>query len=292
MINAWKRLALLFLVLLSAGPNVALSDHIYPRNLSANGPWKTNLQHITAGVRGDLQVSDRNRRLAVDQAGVPALIEMNGVVRAYFQWAPTADDTIQFFDHIAYSDFDNGRWSAPQIISIDYERGRAHKYPFDPTVVALPEGGYRLYFTRNQSRRAGPSNKMTLGSAYSADGVTFSTEPGDRLKLDDRRINDCAVIFFDGKWHLISPNHDKMGEGYYAISDDGLTFERQDDLFMSGGAWLGNMVEHDGAVYFFGTGFTLKTRDFKTWEKVQRNRMADPGVAISGGKLHILSVGM
>ena len=64
MINAWKRLALLFLVLLSAGPNVALSDHIYPRNLSANGPWKTNLQHITAGVRGDLQVSDRNRRLA------------------------------------------------------------------------------------------------------------------------------------------------------------------------------------------------------------------------------------
>ena len=47
-----------------------------------------------------------------------------------------------------------------------------------------------------------------------------------------------------------------------------------------------------GEVYFFGTGFTLKTKDFKRWERVQRNRMADPGVAISNGKLHVLSVGM
>ena len=55
---------------------------------------------------------------------------------------------------------------------------------------------------------------------------------------------------------------------------------------------MGNMVEHRGEVYFFGTGFTLKTKDFKRWERVQRNRMADPGVAISNGKLHVFSVGM
>jgi hypothetical protein len=282
------------LVLAAAGtvPHLALSDHIYPRNLSANGPWKTNLQYITGRAQGDLPVTDRNRKMVIDQAGVPALIDMDGVLRAYFQWAPTKDDTIQYFDHIGFSTLENGRWSSPQIINIDFDRRRAHTYPFDPTVVALPQGGYRLYFTQNESRRAGPSNKMTLGSAYSEDGVNFAIEPGHRLKLDDRRINDCAVIYFDGKWHLISPNHDKMGEGYYATSEDGLTFERQDDLFMSGGAWLGNMVEHRGAVYFFGTGFTLKTKDFKRWERVQRNRMADPAVAISNGKLHVLSVGM
>ena len=282
----------LLLTIAGAFPSLAFGDHIYPRNLSANGPWKTNLQYITGQAQGNLQVSDRKRKMVVDQAGVPALIDMDGVLRAYFQWAPTEEETIQYFDHVGFSTLENGRWSPPQIININFDQRRSHTYPFDPTVVALPEGGYRLYFTQNESRRAGPSNKMTLGSAFSEDGVNFTIEPGQRLKLDDRRINDCAVIYFDGKWHLISPNHDKMGEGYYATSEDGLTFERQENLFMSGGAWLGNMVEHRGEVYFFGTGFTLKTKDFKRWERVQRNRMADPGVAISNGKLHVLSVGM
>ena len=286
------RLCTLLLVLLFTVPKVAFADHKYPRNLSANGPWKTNLQYMTGTARSDLLINDRGRKLAVDQAGVPTLIEIDGVLRAYFQWAPTGDDTIQFFDHIGYSDLSNGRWSEPQIITIDHDQRQRHEYPFDPTVVALTEGGYRLYFTQNETRRAGPNNKMTLGSAFSEDGVNFVMEPGDRLKLEDTKINDCAVIFFNGLWHLIAPNHDKMGEGYYATSQDGLSFERQDDLFMSGGAWLGNMVEHRGAVYFFGTGFTLKTRDFKTWQRAQRSRMADPGVAIFDGKVHVLAVGM
>ncbi len=278
--------------LLITAPTPALADHKMPKNLTANGPWKTNLQYMTGSVRGDLSVNDRGRKLAIDQAGVPTLIEVNGSLRAYFQWAPTADDTIRFFDHIGYSDLKNGRWSKPEIITIDYDERRPHTYPFDPTVVALESGGYRLYFTRNQQRRAGPSNKMTIGSAYSKDGINFAIEPGERLKLEDRRINDCAVVFFHGLWHLIAPNHDRMGQGYYATSKDGLTFERQDNLQMNGGAWLGNMIAHNDAVFFFGTGFTLKTRDFKTWERVQRNRMADPGVAIFDAKVHVLAVGM
>ena len=277
---------------LLAPVNAASADHVYPRNLEANGPWKSNLQYMSGSARSDLPINERGRTLAIDQAGVPTLIEIDGVLRAYFQWAPTKDETIQFFDHVGYSELRNGRWTEPKIIDVDYDRRIRHSYPFDPTVVALDDGGYRLYFTRNLTRKAGPANLMTLGSAYSDDGITFEMEPGDRMKLDGARINDCAVIFFGGQWHLISPNHDEMGVGYYATSKDGLNFEQQDDLFMNGGAWLGNMVEYEGAVFFFGTGFTLKTNDFKHWRKVQRNRLADPGVALHKGKVHVLSVGM
>jgi len=277
---------------LLAPVNAASADHVYPRNLEANGPWKSNLQYMSGSARSDLPINERGRKLAIDQAGVPTLIEIDGVLRAYFQWAPTKDETIQFFDHVGYSELRNGRWTEPKIIDVDYDRRIRHSYPFDPTVVALDDGGYRLYFTRNLTRKAGPANLMTLGSAYSDDGITFEMEPGDRMKLDGARINDCAVIFFGGQWHLISPNHDEMGVGYYATSKDGLNFEQQDDLFMNGGAWLGNMVEYEGAVFFFGTGFTLKTNDFKHWRKVQRNRLADPGVALHKGKVHVLSVGM
>jgi len=277
---------------LLAPVNAASADHVYPRNLEANGPWKSNLQYMSGSARSDLPINERGRKLAIDQAGVPTLIEIDGVLRAYFQWAPTKDETIQFFDHVGYSELRNGRWTDPKIIDVDYDRRIRHSYPFDPTVVALDDGGYRLYFTRNLTRKAGPANLMTLGSAYSDDGITFEMEPGDRMKLDGARINDCAVIFFGGQWHLISPNHDEMGVGYYATSKDGLNFEQQDDLFMNGGAWLGNMVEYEGAVFFFGTGFTLKTNDFKHWRKVQRNRLADPGVALHKGKVHVLSVGM
>ncbi len=285
-------LSTIVLLTLIAGVRTVSADHVYPRNLSANGPWKTNLQYMSGSTRSDLPINDRGRKLAIDQAGVPTLIEIDGVLRAYFQWAPTKDETIQFFDHVGYSELKNGRWTEPKIIDVDFDRTLRHSYPFDPTVVALDDGGYRLYFTRNLTRKAGPANLMTLGSAYSDDGITFKMEPGDRMKLDGARINDCAVIFFGGQWHLISPNHDERGVGYYATSKDGLTFERQDNLHMDGGAWLGNMVEYNGAVFFFGTGFTLKTTDFKQWRNVQRNRLADPGVALHNGKVHVLSVGM
>ena len=80
----------------------------------------------------------------------------------------------------------------------------------------------------------------------------------------------CSVIFFDGLWHLISPDHTNIGVGFYATSQDGLTFERQENLFFEGGAWLGNMIEHEGEVFFVGTGFTLKTNDFAGWQLVDR----------------------
>ncbi len=278
---------------LMLAPASGLADHKFPRNLSANGPWKTNLQWITAPLNRGFKVDDRGRTLAVDQAGVPALITADAGLRAYFQWAPTDDGTIRYFDHIAFSDLVEDGWTEPQIVTFDadFSQRDQHLYPFDPTVVRLEDARYRMYFTRNNSASRPPKRDFSLSSAISDDGLHFRLEDGDRLKLEDGPINDCAVIFFNGLWHLISPDHSNIGVAYYATSQDGLFFERQDNLFFDGGAWLGNMVENEGTVYFFGTGFTLKTTDFSHWQLVDRNRFADAGVALFDGQIHMLSVG-
>ena len=274
-------------------PMTASADHKMPRNLSANGPWKTNLQWVTSKASRGFKIDDRSRSLAVDQAGVPALIKVEEGLRAYFQWAPTDESTIRFFDHIGYSDLIDGRWTSPQIVTFDadFSSRDRHKYPFDPALVRLDDGRYRMYFTRNNSAARPPVRDFSIGSAISDDGVFFRIEPGDRIKLDDGPINDCSVIFFDGLWHLISPDHTNIGVGFYATSQDGLTFERQENLFFEGGAWLGNMIEHEGEVFFVGTGFTLKTNDFAGWQLVDRNRFADAGAALFNGEIHVLSVG-
>ncbi len=51
------------------------------------------------------------------------------------------------------------------------------------------------------------------------------------------------------------------------------------------------MVEHEGDVFFVGTGFTLKTNDFARWQLVDRNRFADAGAAVFNDEIHVLSVG-
>lgn len=283
---------LLFASLLTCFFQAALvsADHKFPRDLSNNGPWKTELTWLTSSEKSGFKVDPKSGELSVAQAGVPTLAVVNGTLRAYFQWAPTDSRNLENFDHIGYSDFSDGAWSFPKSITVDYDLRRPLNYPFDPTVVALPEGGFRLYFTSNNSEKRGLKSNLSIGSATSADGVNFAREPGDRLKLDGKRINDCAVIYFDGIWHLIAPNHDQPGVGYHATSNDGLTFERQEDLLQSGGAWLGNMVERNGEVYFYGTGFTLKTLDFKRWKVVQNHRLADPGAAFFEGKMHVMYV--
>ncbi len=268
----------------------AQADHKFPRDLSRNGPWKTKLNWMTTTDRDNFKIHRKSGKTVVSQAGVSTLAVVDGRLRAYFQWAPTGDQNEKYFDHIAYVDYLDGNWSSPEIIEIDIDKENPRGYPFDPTIVPLPKGGFRLYFTVNNATQRG-SKDLSIKSAISSDGISFVLETGDRLKLDGQSINDCAVIFFDDLWHLIAPNHDKAGVGYYATSPDGVTFERQDDLYHPGGAWLGNMVRHDNTVYFFGTGFTLRTSDFRRWELVQKHRLADPGVALFEGEMHVITVG-
>ena len=264
--------------------NTASADHIPNPRLGPKGPWNNELELITSGNASTLKHSrNPSGELFVDQAGVPTMIPWKGGIRAYFQWLPTAEDKLKYFDHVAYSDFRNGSWSKPQIIKFSPGLVKHTDHPFDPAAVVLPNGKVRLYFTVRKGR-----NGMEIASATSSDGKTFKKDEGIRLSHRSGKLNDPTVLYFKGQWHMINPNHGRQGRGYYATSDDGLNWTPQKDLVRRRGAWLGNLIEVDGKAVFFGTGFTAETTDFKTWTTIEDNRFADPAGLVHKGKLYII----
>ncbi len=91
-----------------------------------------------------------------------------------------------------------------------------------PDVVALPEGGYRMYYeccpgTKEQG--------ATIRSAVSTDGLEWTTEPRHRLKGGDFG-SPRALHLHDRSWRLYAA---ERGVGIVsALSEDGgLTFRRE-----------------------------------------------------------------
>src|SRR4029079_4554414 len=116
-------------------------------------------------------------------------------------------DNDRNFDRVAVAfSIDEGqKWSKPEAISVEgLEQGLAR--PFDPTLVPLPDGRVRLYFTSNRSpdfRRSTPA----IYSAISDAGIHYKFEPGIRFAVEGRIVIDCAVALHDGVFHLIVPDN-------------------------------------------------------------------------------------
>jgi hypothetical protein len=175
--------------------------------------------------------------------------------------------------------------------------------PFDLTLVPLPDGRIRLYFTSNRSpdfRRSIPA----IYSAISADGVHYQFESGVRFAVADRIVIDCAAALHQGEFHLIVPDNGGAeeflsrqrqrkpppgGNGYHAVSRDGLRFERVADIALSDARnrWLGGMLSEDGKLLFFGTGpgpWPVASRDGARWSTVS-NPVSVPGADPGAVKL-------
>ncbi len=258
------------------------------------GPWDNDVlvYRVTANAATE--------KLATFQrAGVPTLARLrDGRILAAFQHFPEDDD--RNFDRVAVRfSADEGRvWSEPKpIVVAGMEPGLAR--PFDPTLVPLPDGRIRLYFTSNRSpdfRRSTPA----IYSAISSDGIQYSFEPGARFRLEDRVVIDCAAALHGGAFHLIVPDNGLAGEfmaaqqrrepprggtGYHAVSKDGLNFERAPDVQLPANRrWLGNMQSDGERLVFFGTGdlgiWAATSTDGKGWESDTRPWRvpgADPG---------------
>jgi len=256
------------------------------------GPWDQDVQVYRLGT-------GRSEQLATFlRAGVPTLARLaDGRLIAAFQHFPADDD--RNFDRVAVSfSSDEGRtWTKPEPIAVaGMEAGLAR--PFDQTLVPLPDGRVRLYFTSNRSpdfRRSVPA----IYSASSKDGVCYEFEPGVRFGLEGRVVIDCAVALHGGVFHLIVPDNGtpeemraneqrreppRGGSGFHAVSKDGLNFERVADVTMpTQGRWLGNMQSDGGRLAFFGTGpgpWPATSTDGKTWSTsaaTARLPGADPG---------------
>ncbi len=264
------------------------------RNRTRPGPWDNDVlvyRVTTNGTAEELATFER--------AGVPTLARLKGGrILAAFQHFPQDDH--RNFDRVAVRfSSDQGRtWTEPEPIAVAGMEPRLAR-PFDPTLVPLPDGRIRLYFTLNHSpdfRRSNPA----IYSAISSDGIHYSFEPGVRFGLEGRIVIDCAAALHGGVFHLIVPDNGPPGEfmaaqqrrepprggtGYHAVSKDGLRFERVADVQVPANRrWLGNMQSDGERLVFFGTGdsgiWSATSTDGEQWElntRPWRVPGADPG---------------
>jgi hypothetical protein len=207
-----------------------------------------------------------------ERAGVPTIARMKeGRLVAAHQHFPENNDAD--FDKVAvrFSSDEGRNWTAPQVIRVE-GLPEGMRFPFDPTLVPLPDGRVRLYFTGNMGRtfqRGTPA----IHSAISTDGMNYTYEPDVRFAVEGRMVIDCAVVLHNGVFHLYAPDNGpqmqpgrpprnqpaadrpREGVGYHATSKDGLNFTRVADVQIDGHRrWLGNAQSDGKVITFFGTG--------------------------------------
>jgi len=241
------------------------------------GPWDQDVWVYRANADGKVEPL-----VTFERAGVPTVARLkDGRLIAAYQHFPKDDE--RNFDRVAvrFSPDDGNTWTLPQPIVVE-GMGDDLARPFDPTLVPLPDGRVRLYFTSNDRRN--PAFAMSPPAIYSAvsqDGVHYTFEPGVRFAIEGRITIDCAAALHDGVFHLFVPDNGtaaemeqnrgqhqppRGGRGYHATSKDGLTFERVDDVSLDGNIrWLGNVQSIDGKLVFIGTGSLGGPRQGGIW---------------------------
>lgn len=230
------------------------------------GPWNNDVHVFAADAEGLV-----SEIALFERAGVPTMARLaDGRVLAAYQYFPADDE--RRFDRVALRmSKDEGRtWDEPQTLEVaDLPAGLAR--PFDPTLVPLADGRVRMYFTSNASKN--PDFRHSAPAIYSAistDGVHYTFEPGVRFAIEGRLTIDCAAALHGGTFHLYVPDNGSVeefaesermhrpppgGSAYHAVSQDGLTFTRVEDVTSQEGMrWLGNAQSVDGKLYFMGTG--------------------------------------
>jgi hypothetical protein len=271
------------LVLLIACVGATSTGHLgaqgAPRPGIDPGPWDNDVYLYRAFPDGAAE------RIAVfERAGVPSLIRLaDGRLMAAHQWFPENDDAA--FDKVAvrFSTDDGATWTAPRAIDLA-GLPEGYRSPFDPTLLQLPDGRIRLYFTTNTARTFQQAIPW-IASAVSMDGVSFVFEPGVRLAVAGEMVIDCAAVLHRGVFHLYSPVQTGLGSAYHATSRDGLAFTRESDVTLPGVRWLGAATSDGARLRFYGTSdqgiWTAASVDgASAWSPLERIRVqgADPGI--------------
>ena len=232
------------------------------------GPWNNSV--VVDRVAVDGAAGAASTLATFTGSDVASIARMkDGRLAVAFQGYPPNDK--QRFDRAAvrFSSDEGRTWTAAEPIVVDnLDAGLAP--PFDPTLVALPDGRIRLYFISYMKSDALPT-ATAVYSAVSADGVRYAFEPGARFTVDGRIVLDASAALHDGVFHLIVPDNGTAseflerrergepvpgGNGYHAVSTDGLVFERAADLPISpaNNRWWGNLLSDGAQLLFFGTG--------------------------------------
>jgi hypothetical protein len=227
------------------------------------GPWDNDVQVYRTDKDGRVDLL-----ASFPRAGVPTIARLaDGRLIAAHQYFPENDATA--FDKVAvhFSGDEGQTWTNAAVIRLT-GLPDGMRFPFDPTLVPLPDGRVRLYFTSTRAQGPG-EDRPAIYSAISPNGLDFTVEPGRRFGIDGRPVIDSAVVLHRGTFHLFAPDNgtslpgpgspppaaENFGIGYHATSTDGLTFRRDDDVKIEGRRrWLGGAVSDGASMTFFGTG--------------------------------------
>ena len=262
--------------------------------LDRPGPWDNDL--LVYRISPDLEAT---RVTSFPRGGVPTLARLKDQrLIAAHQYFPESD--AENFDKVAvrFSSDEGKTWSGPEVIRL---KGlpEGMRFPFDPTLVPLPDGRVRLYFTSLRGRRF-EEDRPAIYSALSSSGVDYAFEPSVRFGVEGRPVIDCAVALHKGMFHLFAPI--EIGTGYHAVSHDGLKFVRTNDVRMDGRRrWLGNAQSDGKQMTFFGTAedsrsslWMATSADGQDWKLIESPILkgADPaGVRARDGGLIVIGTG-
>jgi hypothetical protein len=222
------------------------------------GPWDHDV--LVFKVHADGVVTGTG---VFERAGVPTVTRMeDGTLIAAHQFFP-ADDPEGFDKVVVRFSADEGdTWRDPQVIRMD-GLPQGMRFPFDPALVALPDGRMRLYFTSLHGM-ALEQDLPAIYSAVSSNGIDYTFEPGIRFSIPGRPVIDCAVVLHRNVFHLYAPDNgtristpdpgSDQFVGYHATSVDGLVFTRVADVRIGDTRrWLGSAQSDGQIITFWGT---------------------------------------
>ena len=180
------------------------ADSTQPRSLPAPGtagPWDQDVLVFVVDAEGAV-----TKTATFERAGVPTVSRMkDGRLIAAHQFFPASDP--DSFDKVAvhFSSDEGYTWTDSEVIRIA-GLPEGMRFPFDPTLVVLPDGRIRLYFTSLHGKRF-EEDAPAIYSAISTNGIDYTFEPGTRFGIPGRPVIDCAVVLHKGIFHLYSPDN-------------------------------------------------------------------------------------
>ena len=134
-----------------------------------------------------------------------------------------------------YQERDPGTiWQKDPGLVIDVDRDRHPHRVLTPNVIALPDGGFRMYYYSAEPERRHEGVMGCIVSAFSPDGDTWTREPGRRVAThapdaENRTLCPDVVCLPEGGYRMYYQAHGIQGRGVVlsSFSRDGLEWTRE-----------------------------------------------------------------
>lgn len=195
--------------------------------------------------------------MLVDHASVPAILKKDdGSYILYY--VNGAIDTVD-----CSISRDGKTWTPGNCTIYGFTERRA----WDPYVVKLDDGTYRLYFVSPPQLGTASGQATKIMSAVSRDGISWLQEKGVRLTESGKALIDPAVIRMGDRWRLFTwyPGSGPMAPPEQstmvaAVSSDGLSFTKEREFQPGGGIpEVARLPDGRYALYFCGKGIEVLT---------------------------------